>query len=287
MRFLIDDIQLKLQPEATSAVYEHIIQSEAIFNGKRRTNSSEKIVDVTIIRKENRVPQIQVKTIEHNISLDNLLKKQEDITLKMASLSDTVLLGIDKKGSIKDIHNHHIILQEWEVLQRELKELYEGNIMDRYLLGIRKKIEDKAKLLTDFQQPRLFGLLFDGLYGSYTMSNKAILGRIKTIHNTVDHIPVVIDEAIYCDQIDTNSGTITLRLKGKLDKEQTYINKIENHLIRKGIDKKSEFKLSVYNGVFQFNTNTGLINTGSLVIETMFGEGYKKRDQLEMNIISA
>ncbi|WP_298547675.1 hypothetical protein [uncultured Aquimarina sp.] len=287
MRFLVEDIQLQLQLEATSAVYEHLIRSEVILNGKRVVNSSEKIVDVTILKKENKVPQIQVKTIEHNISLDNLLKKQEDITLKMASLSDTVLLGIDKKGLIKDIHNHHIIVQKWEVLQRELKELYEGNVMDQYLLGIRKKIEDKAKLLTDFQQPRLFGLLFDGLYGSYTTSNKAILGRIKTIYNTVDHIPVVIDESIYCDQIDTNSETITLRLKGRLNSEQTYINKIENHLIRKGVDKKSEFKLSSYDGIFHFNTNTGLLNTGSLVIETMFGEGYKKRDQLEMNIISA
>jgi len=287
MRFLIDDIQLKLQPEATSSVYEHIIQSEQIYNGKRTTNNSEKIVDVTILKKENKVPQIQVKTIEHNISLDNLLKKQEDITLKMASLSDTVILGIDKKGSIKDIHNHHIIIQKLEVLQRELKELYEGNVMDRYILGIRKKIEDKAKLLTDFQQPRLFGLLFDGLYESYTTSKKAIRNRTKTIHNTVDHIPIVVDEAIYCDQIDTNSGTITLRLKGRLNSEQTYINKIENHLIRKGVDKKSEFKLSSYDGIFQFNTNTGLVNKGSLVMETMFGKGYKKRDQLEMNIISA
>lgn len=285
MRFLIEDIKLELQPEANSVTYMHTIKSELLLNGKRTVNTSEKVVDTKIIREENRYPKFRIKTTGHVISLDNLLKKQEKIILRMANLTDTVLLGIDQKGIIKNIHNHTIIVQKWEVLKQELKEFYTGNAMDRYILGIDRKIKDETKLLEDFRQARLFGLLFNGLYDSYNTSKKVIRSRIKAILNTVDHIPIIINEDIFCDHIDTRANTILLRLKGKLNTEQTYVNKIENHLIRKGVRKKSEFKLSSYNGVFQFDTTTGLMINSSLIIETMFGEGYKKRDQLEMKII--
>ncbi len=287
MRFLLDDINVQLQSEADTEQYEHSITSEEICNGKRTLNSSKKILDLKVVREENRIPKILIKTKEHSITLDNLLKKQEGIKLRMAALTDTVLVGIDKQGEIESIHNHHIIQQKWESLRNELQRLYEGNTVDRYFIGIDKKIKDERKLLIDFQQARLFGLLFNGLYDSYTLSKRPITTRKKTLHAMIDHIPLVIDEAIYCDKVDTDKGALTLRVKGSLDRKETYITKIENHLVGKGISHTSDFALSSYNGTFQFNTKTGLILHSSLEIETMFGKDYYKKDQLEIKNISA
>ncbi|WP_346881322.1 hypothetical protein [uncultured Algibacter sp.] len=289
MKFLFKDIKLQLQPINTSVAYKHTIESEVISNKKRAINSSEKILDINFISEENRyLPQINIKTKSHKVVLDSLLKKQEGMTLKMASLTDNIILNVDNKGTIREIANHSAIVQKWESLQQELKQVYNGNIFERYTLGIDKKIKDEAKLLKDFKQARLFGLLFDGLYDTpFSTLKKPVITRHKTIENNVGHIPIVVDESIFCNSFNENTQVLDLGLQGKLNTEHTYINKIENYLVHQGVSKISDFKLSAYEGMFKFNTNTGLLISSSLIIETTFGAHYKKRNKLEMNIISA
>jgi len=285
MRFLINDIELKLQLAASSESYLQKITSEVFLNGKTTINSSEKTLSLEISRKKNQLPQINIKSKNHAIALAPLLKKQEAMTIKMATLTDSVILGIDANGDIDTIHNHHIIKQKWDILKKELAKQYEGDIMEIYCFGIDKKINDSKKLISDFKQARLFGLLWDNLYGDYTDDKSVIKKRTKRIDNCVNHIPIIINEDIFCNLIDDNNGIVELQIKGQLNKEETYIKKIENHFIREGAKKEARFALSKYNGLFQFDIKSGLLKKGSLLIETVFGEYYKKKDQFDIQNI--
>lgn len=285
MQFLFNDIELKLNPIATSETYLQKITSEVFLNGKRSVNSSQKTLNVEVIKKENQLIQVKIKSTNHSIKLDNLLKTQEDITLKMASLTDNVLLKIDTNGAINAIDNHFIIKQKWEALKQELGQLYEGNTAEIYFLGLDNKINNSKKLILDFQQNRLFGLLWNGVYSSYSNDKSIIKERTKTICNVVEHIPISVDETIFCERIDRNKNEITLRLNGELNSGDTFIKKIEHHFIRNGGSRTAKFELTAYEGVLTINTNSGLLKEASLLIETKFGNSYKKKDQFNIHNI--
>ncbi|WP_271785209.1 hypothetical protein [Aquimarina algiphila] len=282
-RFIANEIEFKLTPLATSETYIQKIRSEVFFKGKTSVSQSQKTLNIDIILNDYQSPQVKIKTIDHKVTLDNLLRTQEEITLKMASLTNIVLLGLNNKGHINTINNHTIIQQKWTILKQELEQLYKGNTAEIYFYGIDKKIKDAEKLLVDFQQNRLFGLLWNGLHGFYSDDDSKSKKRIKIISNAVEHIPISVEETITCKQIDRNE--ITLQVTGQLNGNETFIKKIESYFIRNGGNKKFKFELTVYNGVFKFNLESGLLKEVTLVIETKFGDSYTRKDQFNIHNI--
>ena len=276
MQFLIHDIELRLRNETLSETYLQNISSVVQFKGTKSIQTSEKKMIVKVLPKSNNMPDVSVKILNYTVLLGTLLKKQEAITRQMASLTDTVLLGIDREGTITSIGNHDIIKKKWEALKGEMKEQYQGDVANRYFSGIDKKIESHKKLLLDFQHYRLFGLLWNGLYGLYINMRPDTWERVRTIDHVVFHIPVTVRERITWNKAYSNKDKLELIIKGTLDEEQTFMKKIENHFTREGIVETPSFKLSAYGGMFRFNTKTGLLMDANLKIETMYGDAYHK-----------
>ncbi len=286
MKIILKEINLRLRQENRIQKYKQNISSNVFFDGKSTCLSSEKLLTLETVSQDDQPFYIKIMTDAYQVNLDSLIKKQESMTLKMASLVDHVWLKVDDNGAITTLCNHSSIKEKWSILKKELEQEYSGDAFEVYGLGITKKLNNSSKLIEDFMQPRLFGLFWHNLFGVYTNDDEVQKEKVIVLNNCVNHIPIVINEAVHCKDINTSKDTVAFHIRGRLNTNDTLIHKINNHFMRLGGAAKNNFELKAYEGDFEFSIATGLLKHATLSIETAFGNVYSKKDHFAIRSMS-
>lgn len=278
MKYIEEHTKLKLESVKHTETYIQKISSEIISNGRTKNQSLEKKIHVEINPKNTNSFNVTIKTEEYKLKLDSTLKKQEILSKEIASIMDVVKLEVNNKEGIIALKNHKQIKNKWETIRIRLENTFIGQAAERYFIGINKKINDYDKLLFDFKQYRLFGLMWNEIHQGY--SNIKRKEKIHSIDNMLYNLPLAINEKTILGKQENN--TICLNVTGELAEEQEYPRKIKNLLKRKFGEEEQGLQLEHYVGKYRFNTKTGILENLNLKIITAYGKVYKKTQKYQI-----
>ncbi len=274
MRMLIDDqVTMRILP-TLGISYHHEINSEVKCHNRTEYQGIYKNLDVQIIEYNPMFFTVKITTKIIRIELDSVLKKQEDLTKSIYEVLENIEFRMNWKGELIQIVNHDDIIERWKEQKSKLKERYKGQAIERYLIGIEKKIQQHDKLLSDCLQYRLYGLLFNDLFGFHSSDPDETQNRIRTHGNMVYQLPLAICEKVKL--LKTEKDKIILGITGDLNEEQIYADKIQSIFKRKNISDTNGIRLTDYNGEYIYDKETGVFDTVGLSIVTECGKEYRK-----------
>ncbi|WP_162926157.1 hypothetical protein [Chryseobacterium aurantiacum] len=116
---------------------------------------------------------------EHDfqVLVTNFVFSEEEGTMdkflkKISYLFDEIECKVDAEGNITTIDNLLFLKVRWGKIQADLSETHKGEAVDRYFSQISDILEDQTKLIDFLGSYNMFGLLFNGLLGSFDTKRK-------------------------------------------------------------------------------------------------------------------
>ncbi|KAA1246795.1 hypothetical protein [Aquimarina sp. RZ0] len=278
--FVENQTTLGIIPTFGKVTYHQKIFSEVLCYSQVQQQTLEKEIQVEVLPYNPMFFTLKIVTKHINIKLDSVLKKQEDLLQEVYGIMDTVQFRMNWRGELIEILNHQEILNKWSVLKPKLKQKYTGQAIERYLLGIERKIQNHNKLLSDCLQYRLYGLLFNEMYGTHSSDAEFTKDRERLLSNMVYQLPLAIREKVLLEN-EGEEKTI-LNVFGTLDQEQQYATKIQNLFKRKNILDPNGIKLENYKGTYRYDKKTGIFDAVVLDVVTTYGTDYKKNQNYRL-----
>jgi len=272
--FIEEQVALEILPTPEVITYHQRIESEVSFRNRTEKQLLDKEIEVAIVAYNPMFFTVKIDTKNINLQLDSILKKQEDLTKEVYGVLENIEFRMNWRGELIEIVNHQEIVEKWKHQKPKLKERYSGQAVERYLIGLEKKIQHHDKLLADCLQYRLYGLLFNDLFGHHSNDPNEVQKRVRILGNAVYQLPLSIREKVVLEE--EGAEKVILGISGTLDKEQPYATKIRNLFQRKNSMSPNGIELAAYNGAYSYDKKTGVFDTVALNIETTYGEDYKK-----------
>jgi len=278
--FIEEETSLGVLPTFGIVTYHQKIHSQIRCKGRLEKQTLEREIKVEILPYNPMFFTVKIVTEKTILELDSTLKKQENLSKEIFGIIDTIEFRMNWRGELIEIVNHPEIINKWRILKPYLKEKYTGQAVERYLIGIDKKIVNHDKLLSDCLQYRLYGLLFNDMYGTHRNDIEYVNDRVRVLGNMVYQLPLTVREKVMLKEEDQKK--VALHITGVLDKEQPYITKIQNLFKRKNIVNPEAVVLTRYHGAYTYNKKTALFDSISMNIITRYGLEYKKTQSYEL-----
>ncbi|NIF06853.1 hypothetical protein F3J23_15510 [Chryseobacterium sp. Tr-659] len=102
---------------------------------------------------------------DHDTSMGKLIKR-------ISYLFDELELKVDNEGNITAVDNLLFLRLRWGEIQTKLSKTHKGEAIDNYFNQISSILEDEMKLIDFLGEYNMFGLLFNGLLGSFDTKRK-------------------------------------------------------------------------------------------------------------------
>lgn len=272
--FIEEQIALGILPTSKGVIYHQRIESEINYRNRIEKQILNKEIEVSIVAYNPMFFTVKIGTKNMNLQLDSILKKQENLTKEVYGILENIEFRMNWRGELIEIVNHKEIVENWKNKKPKLKERYKGQAVERYLIGLEKKIQQHDKLLADCLQYRLYGLLFNDLFGHHSNDSKEVQCRERILGNAVYQLPLSIREKVLLEE--EGAEKVMLGISGTLDKEQPYATKIRNLFQRKSSIDPNGMRLETYKGAYRYDKKTGIFDAAALNIVTTYGEDYKK-----------
>ncbi len=254
------------------------VDSETEINERKETQKIERCMTVKISYNESLKFKAEITSVLNKLQLGSLYKKQEVLSEKMAALTESVDLRINKKGELLKILNHQVIIEKWRQLKRDLEKEYKGENAAEYFKAIDRRITKHDSLLQNFKELKSFGLIWFAPCTNYHRDTDYT--TIRVIENLVYIFPIAIHETLTLSFFDKQE--IKINISGSLSKEQKYENRIKDYLQEQSNKEEAIFNLDSYTGYCTYNRKTGVINELELEIKSSYGSGYKKTQRYRL-----
>ncbi len=274
MKFVPEYFQLSMPEIAVTSRYIQNVKSETVIKKKRKKQQITRSLKVEIIPQETRICIVLITTEKMKLTLDSVLRKQENISNEVAKTIDYVKLRIDAFGEIIKIENHQEIFQKWYSVREKLENQFSGKAFDKYLIGVEKKMENHDALLQDFKQYRLFGGLFNKLYFEHSSINSKYNRRERKIENFIFEKDVNFKEVILLDKI--NSEDISLKINGWFNDSKNNSEEVRTLFKNRNIDTIENSTLLNYSGTYSLNRKSSIVNNMKLEINSSYGTDFQK-----------
>lgn len=278
--FTEDQVTIGILPTSEIVSYHQKIHSEISCYNRIENQVLHKDMDVQVLEYNPMFFTVKIVTNNVTVQLGSTLKKQQDLTKEIYEILRDVEFRMNWKGELIEIVNHKEIKERWNKQKPKLKERYSGQAIERYLIGIEKKILQHDKLLLDCLQYRLYGLLFNDLFGYHSSDPKEAHDRIRVIGNMVYQLPLSIRERVLL--LSEEEDKVIIGISGTLHEEQEYATKIRNLFKRKNISSPEGVKLTDYMGEYRYNKKTGIFDSITLNMITEYGTDYKKNQNYQL-----
>ncbi|GAA0734034.1 hypothetical protein GCM10009430_48790 [Aquimarina litoralis] len=278
--FIEDQVSIGILPTSEIVTYHQKIHSEIHCNNRIENQMLQKDMDVQIIEYNPMFYTVKIVTKNLGVQLNSTLKKQENLTKEIYEVLKELEFRMNWKGEFIEIVNHQKIKELWSKQKTKLKERYNGQAIERYLIGIEKKIFHHDKLLLDCLQYRSFGLLFNDLFGYHSNDPQEAHNRSRVIGNMVYQLPLKIREKVSLLKEEENK--ILIGISGTLHREQEYTTKIKNLFKRKNISNPEGIVLTDYTGEYIYNKRIGVFDSVTLNMVTEYGVDYKKTQKYQL-----
>ncbi|AXT54703.1 hypothetical protein D1815_02645 [Aquimarina sp. AD1] len=272
--FIEDQVAISILPISGIVNYHQKIHSEINCRNRLEQQKLTKDMEVQILECNPMFFTVKIVTKNIEMQLGSLLKKQENLTKEIYGILKSIEFRMNWKGELIEILNHREIIDTWKSYKPKLKERYRGQAVERYLIGVEKKILHHDKLISDCLQYRLYGLLFNDLFGYHSNDPKEAQSRTRVHGNMVYQLPLSIREKVLLQKEDDHNTLLSI--SGVLDKEQLYAAKIQNLFKRKNILDANTIKLTDYKGEYRYDKKMGVFDSVTLNIVTEYGENYRK-----------
>ncbi|MHA7060135.1 hypothetical protein ACWGOQ_0023105 [Aquimarina sp. M1] len=272
--FIEDQVAFSILPISGIVNYHQKIHSEINCHNRLEQQKLTKDMEVQILEYNPMFFTVKIVTKNIEIQLGSLLKKQENLTKEIYGILKSIEFRMNWKGELIEILNHREIIDTWKNYKPKLKERYRGQAVERYLIGVEKKILQHDKLLLDCLQYRLYGLLFNNLFGYHSSDPNESQSRVRVHGNMVYKLPLNVRESI--SLLKEEEDKVIIGISGTLNEEQEYATKIKNLFKRKNISSPDGIKLTDYKGTYKYDKKTGVFDSVALNIVTEYGENYRK-----------
>lgn len=272
--FIEHKVSINVNPTPGVVHYHQNIYSKINCKNNLEKQRLSKDLEVQIIEDRPMLYRVVIITKNVKIQLDTMHKKQEELAKEIYKITENIEFRMNWEGKCTEILNHNDIINHWRKIKSKLENRYKGQAIERYLRGIERKILNHDKLLSDCMQYRLYGLLFNDLFGEISDVSLTANKRIRSHNNIVYQLPLDLNETVLLEKEDEKKVTITI--SGSLCEEQLYTRKINNVFKRKDIKASNGITLDEYKGAYTYNKNTGIFDTIALDIVTSYGTDYKK-----------
>lgn len=275
MKFVPEFFEITSPSVQQTAEYIQKVYSETNIKNIKKKQTVTRHLNVEIEPLESKNTIVAIKTEKEELTLDSILKKQENISKEIAKTIDFVQFKVNPLGEIIRILNQDEILNKWYPIKRKLMNEYRGKNFDAYVSGIEKKIENHDALLEDFKQYRLFGGLFNAICFEHSTDASKYNQRDRAIDNFIFNTTLNFKESVLLDKIGEEE--ITLKVKGDFDPEKKDLKVVMNEFDKKGIKEESKLKIKKYSGSYLIDKNSNVIKNMQLTTEVAYGADYYKK----------
>ncbi|GAA0872271.1 hypothetical protein GCM10009117_14180 [Gangjinia marincola] len=284
MRFVVAKERLPLPTIETTLFFEQQVLSTKWINGQSTNQKAQRKFSVSYQPQPNGAIHVDITTKLYKVTLPSVLKKQEELILKISSLIDRLECVMDHQGRLSRLLNHREIMDHWAALKPKLMNQYKGSGVIGYIKGIEKKISNPSELLDDINQYRLFGFLFNGLYREYSSETSENPSNIKRIENAVFGLHYDVEERLELHQ--NKDDQMMVIISGQNANAPSQEKRFNTMMLNKNVYGGVELVLDTYHGNYLFSRSSGDVRNASLCMETSHGKNYKKKQEYEIRLLN-
>jgi hypothetical protein len=215
---------------------------------------------LTTLQNENRVFEVDRTSIVYinDIEPDNTI---DELAHECGCVYYPLQVEIGLNGKIKSINNYTEIIERWEKKKQQLKEYFQGEIVEQYIQLMNNTIQSEDDLTDCITKDLFFDVYFSSIYKIYTtgINNKIDL-HFPLIGNSLPIKFSCIDVlGEYCNDYEaielSHSGVLSDdRCIVDLEEELDYpVNKLLNNSLVQAV--------GTYDALYILNHNSGEIET--------------------------
>jgi len=134
---------------------------------------------------------------------------------KTSYVFDELVLWADPHGHLMEVHNLPFVQYRWETIREELILEFEGDVFEEHVAFMDDILADEPKLLQYLSTPSMYGLYFNGCWGSY--KNGESSDRNVTYGKELQNITVIEDVTL---QAIKNTRLVKLAVAAKEKSDQ-------------------------------------------------------------------
>lgn len=217
--------------------------------------------DLNHIIEINRISAIYINNSEPDLMADEL-------AIKVARVLYPLSLVVTRENGIVGIHNFAEIQERWQDIRQNLRDYYEGEILEKYLSLNDKVLQNEGSLLSSLKNDWFLHTYFNKIYqtygSDYSFSNIIAAPIIFDTHGVEYTVKQEINSLI------DNEGFINVSMNGEVSDDRSRID-LENSLSYKRYNSDGVLH-GEYSAKYQIDSRFNTISKAVLDCNLMLEE---------------
>ncbi len=279
-------INLQLNVEEDLRQYQFSIIEVTTENESKHKSEINKTIFSRIKKAYGNSFTAHIETFDREYKNKEVSLTEKEFLTRLGEINDDVLLTINSVCDVKRIDNLLALQERAQSKIAKLAKSHIGEAVESTFKYYTEFYENEKRVMLDLVRYNELGLLLNNFYGVY--APKIIKKQRVRYLNFMNDTVVNVEEVAAIHKIDEENGTIEIKVNG------TMIDPIYTSMFLKKIKDKSiivneKFDsacLNKYEGLFSFDTQTGIVKNARLEILFTYGHYYNKSITYQLNEIA-
>ncbi len=291
MQSFVSTVEEMLHVKLRYKLFEHMqfyqfSMLETTFeNGNQLKNELNKLLHTTLTKKENNFYQMQIESFDREHKNRLFSSSEKVFGARLAEINDNLYFEVNSQAEVMHVAHMDQLQQKVEAVIHKLQAKYVGERVENTFQCLRDFYQNEQRIILDSKQYKQFGLLLNGFYGKHSADNPQ--KQMRRYLNFMDNTVVNIEERADIHKIDEEEQELHLRITGSM-KEPFYNAMFLKTLLEKNIafhPVNDQPQLDLYNGLFVFDMQLGIVKSAVIDIAFSYGENYQKTIHYQLNAL--
>ncbi len=281
----IAEVKLRYKLLEHMQFYQFSMLETTIENGNQLKNELNKLLHTTLTKKENNFYQMQIEAFDREHKNRSFSSSEKVFGARLAEINDDLYFEVNSQAEVMHVAHMDRLQQKVEAVIHKLQSKYVGERVESTFQYLRDFYQNEQRIILDSKQYKQFGLFLNGYYGKHSADNPQ--KQMRRYLNFMDNTVVNIEEQANIHKIDEEEQELHLRITGSM-KEPFYNAMFLKTLLEKNIafhPVNDQPQLDLYNGLFVFDMQLGIVKSATIDIAFSYGENYQKTIHYQLNAL--